>query len=53
MSVQETAPEAASLLTTSCGSQRVLAIGSGYPRRAQFRGKDDQGHTPRAFEEGT
>lgn len=52
MSVQETAPEAASLLTPSCGSQRVLFIGSGCPRRDQFTGRDDQGHTPRAFEAG-
>ena len=51
LSVQESAPEATSLLTTSCGSQRVLSIGSGCPRRAQFTGKDDQGHMPRAFEE--
>lgn len=52
MRVQETAPEAASLLTPFRGSQSVLSIGSGCPRRAQFTGRDDQGHTPRAFEAG-
>lgn len=52
MSVQEIAPEAAGFLPASCGSRPVLSIGSGGPRRAQLRGRGDQGHTPRAFETG-
>lgn len=52
MSIHEIIPEAAGFLPASCGSRPVLSIGSGGPRRAQFRGRDDQGYKPRAFETG-